>query len=240
MSRRGAPRRTAAVPLVLAIDTATSRAVVAVGALDGTLLSVDAWDAGHRHAEELLARIDTVLAGAGSRRPRPGVLAGIIVGTGPGGYTGLRVGLATARGLARAAGAPIVGIPTGASLEAAARAAEPIPGGSAVAVLLPAGPTGRYLVRDGAARLAPPREDGENPAPGAVLVAVDLAGRADPAGVARGAAALDGLAPALLALGCARLRAGADDGSALAPEYVTLPRGVAAVAGEVAWSPARP
>jgi hypothetical protein len=75
---------------------------------------------------------------------------------------------------------------------------------------------------------------------GAVLVAVDLAGRAEADAVTRGAAALGGLSAALLALGCARLAAGADDGATVAPEYVTLPRGVAVAAGEVAWSPARP
>jgi tRNA threonylcarbamoyladenosine biosynthesis protein TsaB len=233
------PAASGLTPAVLAVDTATSRAVVAVGARDGTLIAADAWAAGHRHAEELLERIGAVLERAGIGRPTQGGLAGIVVGTGPGGYTGLRVGLATARGLARAAGVPIVGIATGATLEAGARTAVPVTGGTAVAVLLPAGPTGRYLVREGAARLAPPWEEGEDPAPGAVVVAVDLAGRAEPAAVARGALALDALAPALLALGCARLRDGADDGAALAPEYVTLPRGVAAAAGEVAWSPAR-
>ncbi len=225
---------------VLAIDTATSRAVVAVGTLDGAMLAADAWDAGHRHAEELLGRIDALLAQAGIERPLGGTLAGIAVGTGPGGFTGLRVGLATARGLARAAGAPLVGVATGASLEAAARAAGSIPAGSDAAILIPAGPSGRYLVRDATARLAPPWEVGEDLAPGAVIVAVDLAGRADAAATARGAAALDGLAEALLALGCARLRAGGDDGAAVGPAYVTLPRGVAAAAGEVAWSPARP
>jgi hypothetical protein len=127
-----------------------------------------------------------------------------------------------------------------------------VPGEAEVAVLLPAGPTGRYLVRGGHASLAPAggagaRADGgdagdaaADPAPGAVLVAVDLGDRAAPDAVARGAAALEGLPAALVALGGARLVAGADDGASVAPEYVTLPRGVAAVAGEVAWSPARP
>ncbi len=237
---------------VLAIDTATSTAVVALGTLQGTLLAADAWEAGHRHAEELLARVAALLAGAGVERPGPGSLAGVIVGTGPGGFTGLRVGLATARGIARACGAPLLGVPTGTTLVAAARAAGVVAPDAAVAVLLPAGPTGRYLVRDGRAELAPvepapvelaavePARAEPTPAPGVVLVAVDLATRAPDDAVARGVAAQAGLAAALVALGAVRLRAGEDDATTLAPEYVTLPRGVTTAAGEVAWSPARP
>lgn len=246
---------------VLAIETATSRATLALATLAGELRGVDAWEAGHRHAEELLARLAALLAGAGIARPGSARrdsdrLAGIIVGTGPGGFTGLRVGLATARGIARAAGAPLVGIPTGTALDAAARAGGAVGPAEPAAVLLPAGSAGRYLVRDGVARLAPARaaasaaaddrDDGGDAAdladlaPGATLVAVDLAGRAPAAALVRGAIALDGLAAALVALGTARLRAGEDDGPAVGPEYVTMPRGVLAAAGEVAWSPARP
>ncbi len=220
----------------LAIETATTRAIVALGTSDGTLLAADAWEAGHRHVEEILARISALLARAAIGRPAPGRLAGVVVGTGPGGFTGLRVGLATARGIARAAGAPLVGIPTGVALEAAARAAGAVPPGP-IAVLLPAGPAGRYVVRDGTARLAPAGQDDPDLAPDAVLVAVDLPGRAPDGAVVRGAAALDGLPAALVALGAARLGAGEDDGASLGPEYVTLPRGMAAPAGEVTWSP---
>jgi tRNA threonylcarbamoyladenosine biosynthesis protein TsaB len=225
---------------VLALDTATSRVILAVGRLDGTLVISEAWDAGHRHAEELLGRLAALLERAGLGRPGSRSLDGVVVGTGPGGFTGLRVGLATARGLARAAGAPLVGVPTGRSLEAAARAIRAVSVEAPVAILLPAGRSGRYLVRDGLAVLAPPWAADEDPAPGALLVAVDLPGRAAPEALARGAGALDALAPALLALGCDALRAGRDDGALVAPEYVTLPRGVATAHGEVAWSPVRP
>ena len=242
---RAAARGARPAPPVLVVDTATTRAVIALGTLDGTLVAVDEWEAGHRHAEELLSRIADLLAGAGIGRPAPGTLAGIVAGTGPGGFTGLRVGLATVHGIARAAAAPAVGIPTGLALAAAARATGAVARDAVVAVLLPAGPTGRYLVRDGKAALVPPdKAAGDDLAgdlpPGVVLVAVDLAGRAPDDALARGAHVRPGLAAALIELGAERLRAGHDDGAALAPEYVTLPRGLAGVAGEVAWSPARP
>jgi tRNA threonylcarbamoyladenosine biosynthesis protein TsaB len=230
---------------ILAIETATTRAIVALGTLDGALLAVDEWEAGHRHAEELLVRVARLLEGAGIRRPVPGTLAAIVAGTGPGGFTGLRVGLATAHGIARAAAAPLVGVPTGGALVAAARTAGAVAPGAEVALLLPAGPAGRYLVLGGQTTLVPADEAaatsllGALP-PGVALVAVDLAGRAPDDAVARGATARTGLAAALLALGAARLRAGADDGASLAPEYVTMPRGVTAVPGEVSWLPARP
>lgn len=243
--RSVAPGGRSAAPPVLVVDTATTRALVALGSLDGTLIATEEWEAGHRHAEELLSRIADLLARAGIGRPAPGTLAGIVAGAGPGGFTGLRVGLATAHGIARAAAAPLVGIPTGLALAAAARTTGAVARDAEVALLLPAGPTGRYLVRDGrAALLSPDEAAGDDPAggvaAGATLVAVDLAGRAPEVATARGAVARAGLAAALLELGAERLRAGHDDRAALAPEYVTLPRGLGAVAGEVAWSPARP
>jgi tRNA threonylcarbamoyl adenosine modification protein YeaZ len=235
------------VPL-LAIDTATSVAVVALGTRGGELVAADAWDAGHRHAEELLGRIAGLLAAAGLGRPRPGSIAGVIVGTGPGGFTGLRVGMATARGLARASGSPLVGIPSGAALAAAARTAAGLKPEADVDVLIPAGPAGRYLVRGGHAvlLLADERDPGALATAGAgeaargLLVAVDLHGRAAEPAVVLGDAAQAGLAAALVDLGAARLRAGEDDRDTLVPEYVTMPRGMTAAGGEVAWSPARP
>ena len=63
--------------LLLALDTATSRAVLALGAADGTLLAADTWPAGHRHVEELLPRLEALLAGHGWDRGALSSLAGI-------------------------------------------------------------------------------------------------------------------------------------------------------------------
>ena len=102
---------------ILVIDTATTRAVIALGEADGTLVAQRGWVAGYRHGEELLARIEGLLAELGQA---PAALGGVVVGTGPGAFTGLRVGIATAKGLAHALGLEVVGVPTSAALLAAA------------------------------------------------------------------------------------------------------------------------
>jgi tRNA threonylcarbamoyl adenosine modification protein YeaZ len=211
---------------LLALDTATSRVVVARGGFDGTLVDAAGWPAGYRHGESLLPAIERLLAPVGGRA----AIGAVVVGTGPGAFTGLRVGIATAKGLAHGLGCPIVGVSTGVALLAAA------PG--AGALLLPAGPADRVLVRPGEpARLLP---GGTEPdlRSGEQLVAVDLDGRAPGDALERGRVAHDGLAEALLRLGAERLAAetGGDDLDALVPDYVTLPRGVTALTGEVAWS----
>jgi tRNA threonylcarbamoyl adenosine modification protein YeaZ len=203
------------------MDTATTRAVIALGGPDGTLLEQRGWTAGYRHGEELLVRIDGLL---GDRGVPLADLGAIAVGTGPGAFTGLRVGIATAKGLAHALRLPIVGVASSGALIDAARA---VAGTEAVVLLQPAGPNDLVLVRPGgAARIIaggadPGLRDDER------LVAVDLAGRADEGAVALGEAAVDGLAGAMLATAAPRLATGdADDLATLVPEYVTLPRGV--------------
>jgi tRNA threonylcarbamoyl adenosine modification protein YeaZ len=218
---------------LLAIDTATSRVVVAAAAPDGMLLGVTTWQAGRTHGAQLLPAIGRLHGEANLRRSR---IRGVIVGTGPGAFTGLRVGLATAKAIAHELGVPIAGVSTGEALlrAAAAAGAGPL---ERLVLLLPAGPNDRHLVRAGTpARLLPggtePDLDG-----GDVVVAIDLDGRAPADATARGEAAWAGLPTALAALGSARLRDGAgDDLARLVPEYVSLPRGVRAETGEVAWS----
>jgi tRNA threonylcarbamoyladenosine biosynthesis protein TsaB len=216
---------------ILAIDTSGTNALVALGEADGTLLAERRWVAGYRHGEELLTRIDEILGAAGVALTD---LSGIVVGTGPGAFTGLRVGLATAKGLAHGLATPIAGVATSEALLLAASPAGQN-GGTQAALLLPAGPSDRVVVFEGKATLL---RGGAEPdlEPGTTVVAVDLPDRASPEALAIGRRAQEGLAPALLQLGVARLAAGGDDVARLVPEYVTLPRGVAIAKGEVRWS----
>jgi tRNA threonylcarbamoyl adenosine modification protein YeaZ len=224
-------------PWLLGIDTATSRVVVAAAAPDGTFLGATAWEAGYRHGEQLLPAIGRLHGELNLRRSR---IAGIVVGTGPGAFTGLRVGIATAKALAHALGRPIVGVSSGEALIAAANdqaatgtEAAPAP----VLLLLPAGPSDRIVVRAGRAPALLPGGVDPGLADGEVMVAIDLDGRAPADASARGDRARDGLAAALMRLGTARFAAGSvDDLARLVPDYVTLPRGVRAPSGEVAWS----
>src|SRR3990172_11395552 len=94
---------------LLAIDTATRQATVTLGTPDGRLIVGHEWPVGHTHAETLLPALRELLAGAAVV---PADLAGIVAGTGPGGFTGLRVGLATAKTLAHRLGIPLPRIPT--------------------------------------------------------------------------------------------------------------------------------
>ncbi len=222
--------------LVLAIDTASSEAVVAIGTSAGVVLASESWTAGYRHGEELLARIDALLSSADVP---VGSLGGLVVGTGPGAFTGLRVGLATAKGLAVGLELPLAGLSSAVVIAAAAADAGPALAGRRFAVLLPAGPSERTLVLDGVATRLRAGEEPELP-DGAVLVALDLAGRAPDDAVIRGAAARRGFAAALVRLGAERLAGSdGDDVAHLVPEYVTPPRGVPTAHGEVAWSRTR-
>lgn len=101
---------------LLALDT-SSAASAAVVAEDGRTLATRSSGEPRRHAELLTPLIEQVLAEAGVDRTE---LTGIVVGTGPAPFTGLRVGLVTARTLGMALGIPVHGV---SSLDALALAA---------------------------------------------------------------------------------------------------------------------
>ncbi|HYN69828.1 MAG TPA: tRNA (adenosine(37)-N6)-threonylcarbamoyltransferase complex dimerization subunit type 1 TsaB, partial [Candidatus Eisenbacteria bacterium] len=104
---------TSARPWLLVLDTATSSVIVAAGTSDGELIGSTAFPAEHRHGERLLPAVDRLAREHGLQRAD---LAAVIVGTGPGAFTGLRVGLATAKTIAHELGRPIVGVSTGEAL----------------------------------------------------------------------------------------------------------------------------
>ena len=103
--------------LILAFDTATDVATVAL-VRDGETLGERA-----SRAVRVLADAEELLGAAGLE---PGDVDGIAVGTGPGSYTGLRMGLVTARTLAISLGAPVAGVSTLDALAAGAPGAVPV------------------------------------------------------------------------------------------------------------------
>ncbi len=93
---------------LLALDTSTAWASVAL--YDGrNVLAEETWHAQRRHGDELFPTIERLLAYA-----RKGIadVDRVAVATGPGSFTGLRVAIAAAQGIARGAGAALVGVST--------------------------------------------------------------------------------------------------------------------------------
>ena len=94
-------------PLLLALDTGSPQVSVALGR-NGRVLAERAVEI-ERSSGRLLEMIGEVLAAAGAK---PADLGGVLALQGPGSFTGLRIGLATALGLHQALGVPATAIPT--------------------------------------------------------------------------------------------------------------------------------
>lgn len=103
--------------LILAFDTATNVATTAL-VHDGETLAERA-----SIPQRVLEDVDAVLRQGGAQA---GSLEGIVVGTGPGSFTGLRMGLAAARALSFALDVPVAGVPTLHALAAGAPGALPV------------------------------------------------------------------------------------------------------------------
>ncbi len=94
--------------MILAIDTATQYAGLALYNQDG-VYAEEAWYAGRNHTIELMPRIVRMLKLANITVPQ---LTALAVSLGPGSFTGLRIGLAVAKGMALPHKLAVVGVPT--------------------------------------------------------------------------------------------------------------------------------
>ncbi|MEO8638473.1 MAG: tRNA (adenosine(37)-N6)-threonylcarbamoyltransferase complex dimerization subunit type 1 TsaB [Chloroflexota bacterium] len=210
--------------MIIAIESASSDRSLALASQDGVAFASDGWASDGRQASELLPRLLVLLARAGRDLREVTALA---VGVGPGSFTGLRVSMSLAKGIALALRVPVVGIP---SLEAWLEA-EP----RAAAAIARAGAQDAYLLSRGASQ---PRmvaaSDLRGLVGGSVLsasselaLAFDLSDTLTPqeaaAAVARLAATRLGLDP------------GGDDLAGLEPWYLRAPRGVPAPETVSGW-----
>lgn len=242
-------------PILLALDASTRTTTVAIGDAAGACLARADDERGGR---PLLALVDLALTDAGRVIAD---LRAVIVGTGPGSFTGLRVGLAAAKTLAYARGIDIIGVATVEALASAAASAAlgrdlaraSNEGDRTFAVIVGAGARDHYLARVvvsagtprslAAVALLPPGTDLRDAAGGDELLAIGVAdgviqGDAGGAAADLGRRAVAGLGPTLLAIGAARLAEGrTDDVATLVPEYVAVPRGVTAAGKEMVWLP---
>lgn len=94
--------------MLLAIDTSTSITGLALYDSLGPRAEA-AWESGRNHTAQLLPQLDLLLRHIGVGRDE---LRAVAVALGPGSWSGLRVGMSVAKGMALAAGLPLLGIPT--------------------------------------------------------------------------------------------------------------------------------
>lgn len=204
--------------MIIALETASPDISVALASPDGTLLAIDGWASDRRQGHETLPHLLRLLEESSRRLNDASAVA---VGTGPGSFTGLRVGMSLAKGLAIALDLPLVGIP---SLESWL-AAEPTASGAAAR----AGAREAYLLIRGEDRPRIVERDAlSGAAPDAVLVAsaelVEAFGLHDAISPRRAAAAI-AQAAALRLQG----EPSGDDLARLEPTYIRAPRGVGQV-----------
>jgi tRNA threonylcarbamoyladenosine biosynthesis protein TsaB len=203
--------------VIVAIDASSTDLSVALAERDGTLVADATWSSAQRQSAELLPRILGLLERS---HQALGEVDALAVGTGPGSFTGLRVAMAIAKGLAVGLGRPLVGVPS----LAAWLDADP----DAIAAVARAGAREAYVLERGSGeprivdRDELPSLRGPLVAPAELSAAFALTGARSPHA-----------APAIARRAADRLRGepGGDDLQALEPIYLRAPRGVPAVSG---------
>ena len=94
--------------MLLAIDTSTNQTGLACYD-EGGLLGECFWQSGRDHSAQLLPQLSLLLRHLGRTRED---LSAVAVALGPGSWSGLRVGMSTAKGFALARGVPVIGVGT--------------------------------------------------------------------------------------------------------------------------------
>lgn len=218
--------------MLIAIDTSTAVAGICLYDIDrSAVVDERVWQTGIRHAEQLVPQVDAALR---LRGLGPADLHAIAVALGPGTFNGVRVGVATAKLLARARGLPIVGVDTLEPYAAAARGSgwlvRPLLGAARGEIATALWRAGAVLSRLEDDRIAGPHELFVEPAELTLFTGeltdewrAALSRLGPRALVATPAQAVR--RPALLAeLGAERLRRGeVDDVATLAPIYLRPP-----------------
>jgi tRNA threonylcarbamoyl adenosine modification protein YeaZ len=209
--------------MIVAIEAASTDLSIAIADPDGRIVAEDAWTSARRQSAELLPRLLALLA---SQNRGLGQLSGIGVGSGPGSFTGLRVAMALAKGLAVALHRPIVAVPSlTAWLDADPEAEVAVArAGARDAYVQPRGGGPMIVDRDGLAE----RLDGTIlVAPSELVEAFQIEGAHAP----HGASAVAGATAARL-----EVDANGDDPRTVEPIYLRAPRGVVTESeGEVRW-----
>ena len=95
--------------LVLAVDTATTDLIVGLADADSGRVLAESVETTRAHNERLVPAVESLMAEAGATYRD---LGAVVVGCGPGPFTGLRVGMASASAFAQALGIPVHGVVT--------------------------------------------------------------------------------------------------------------------------------
>lgn len=146
--------------MILAIDTSTAACSTALFGVDGTLVDHRHEVIGRGHAEKLVPMIEELIEGHVPTR--------IIVGVGPGSFTGIRVGIAAAQGLSIGWSVPLHGMSSLALLAAAAV------GSDSVAAAMQGG-HGELFVQQFSCKPLAPAGDHQSLAPIAAARVIDAA-----------------------------------------------------------------
>jgi tRNA threonylcarbamoyladenosine biosynthesis protein TsaB len=95
--------------MILAIDTSTDTTSVALYRPGDTVLAEQSWLGGREQTTQLLPNIQRLMSLVGANTSQ---IKGVAVATGPGSFSGVRIGLSTAKGMAYAMQIPIWGVPS--------------------------------------------------------------------------------------------------------------------------------